>query len=116
MAISINIDGCPRGREYGYKVIRRPGEGRASFGQRLMLMVHLFVVMGVAVRQRLVFMIMCMLTLFLIMHVMFILTVRMGVLYRDMSMRLLLHRASLFDKERMFLSKRLFYHVTAFLL
>ena len=71
-------------------------------------MVHLFVVMGVAVRQRLVFMIMCMLTLFLIMHVMFILTVGMIVRHRDMLMRLLLHKTSLYDEERSFLSKRPF--------
>lgn len=43
-------------------------------------MVFLFVVMGVAVRLRLVFMVVRMLTLFLIVLMMFILFVRMTVL------------------------------------
>lgn len=60
-------------------------------GRILVLMVRFVVVMRMAVRHRLMLVIVRMLTLFLIMLVMFIGTMRVIVLHRGMLMRLVLH-------------------------
>jgi len=72
-----------------------PAHHRISLLQSSVLMVHLFVVMGMAVRHRLVFMVVGMLPLFLIVFMMLILTVGMIMLHRFMLVRFLFHRTLL---------------------
>lgn len=78
--------GVTRGRKKG-----RPGCRRVSQDRILVLMVRLVMIVRMAVRHRLVFVIVRMLTLLLIMLVMFVGTMRVIMLHRGMLMRLVLH-------------------------